>query len=204
MTTLAPAGARVAVDGRPLDAGSGAELVAGTRETGPPEVVSTASFTLVLDPGTHVIVVSAPGGADLVVTRDLAPGASAPLTLSLALPALAPPPVAARSSRRLGPAIAFGVGGAGALMGAVFGALAIRNKGELDATCPQKNRCPGSEQGTLDAMNAFAAVSTAGVVAAVAGAGVGTILLLTDDRSAPRAPVTLSFGPAYAGVRGWF
>jgi hypothetical protein len=212
LTTLSPAGASVAVDGRPLDAAIGdaahAELVAGTRDPGPPEVVGAPSFTVVLDPGTHVFVVSAPGHPDVVLTRELAPGATATLALALSPPAPPTPtdrPAPAGPARRLGAVIAFGAGGASAVAGAVFGALALKKKGELDGTCPQKNQCPSSEQGTIDAMSTFATVSTIGLTAAVAGAGVGTILLLTGDRpAAPRAGTTLSIGPGYAAVRGWF
>ncbi len=220
VTTLTPAGARVSVDGRPLDAAAPAELVAGTREPGPPEAVGAPSFTLVLDPGTHVIVVGAPGVPDAVVTRDLAAGTTVTLALAPAdkpaaatlapgpdKPVLAPgpeKPAPPRSARRTGEAVAFGLAGTSALVGTVFGALALKNKATLDGMCPQKDQCAIGSQGTIDAMSTFATVSTVALVAAAAGAGVGTFLLLTDDRPAPRAAMTLSIGPAHAGVRGWF
>jgi hypothetical protein len=101
----------------------------------------------------------------------------------------------------VGAAVALGVGGASAVVGAVFGGLALAKKGELGPVCPEPNQCARSAQGTVDAMNAFATVSTVGVVAAVAGAAAGTILLITDGGPASRTSTTLSIGPGYAGFR---
>jgi hypothetical protein len=221
VVTLSPAAAAVAVDGRPLEADGGdprrAERIAGTREPGPPEVVGASSFTLVLDPGAHVIVVAAPGLPDAVVTRDLAPGATTTLTLSPGAAPAAPPlaplapltpldkPLPGRSAQRLGAVTAFGVGGAGVVVGAVFGALALVDKSALDRVCPQRDQCASSAQGTLSAMSGFAAASTAGFVVAGAGAGVGTLLLLTDGRAAPaRVALSPSIGPGFTGLRGSF
>jgi hypothetical protein len=201
MTTLSPPGARVAVDGRPLEAGFPArpERVAGTRDSGPPEAVGAGSFTMVLDPGPHVIVVSAPGVPDAVVTRDMAPGATVTLTLAAA-PVLSP-------TRRLVAGVAFGVGSAAAVTGVVFGVLALRSKSELASSCPARNQCALSATGTIGAMRAFANVSTAGVTIGLAGLGAGTAVLLTGDRPTKEpSPVTpaLLIGPGRLVLRGSF
>jgi formylglycine-generating enzyme required for sulfatase activity len=81
--TLAPATAAVAIDGRPLEVVEGATLVAGTRAAGPGEAPPAARFRVVLDPGSHVIVLSREGFADAVVRESLAPGARRALTLRL-------------------------------------------------------------------------------------------------------------------------
>jgi len=212
VTTLSPAGASVAVDGRPLEAASPDQLVAGTRDPGPAEAVRASSFTLVLDPGTHVIMVSAPGLPDAVLTRQLAPGATTTLALAPgpAAPVIAPPapvaakPAVARSPQRTGALVAFGVGGVAAVTGVVFGALALKDKGALDGVCPQMDRCAVGSQGTIDAMKTFSTVSTTGLVAGAAGLATGTILLLAGDTQAPRGAPALSIGPTGAWVRGAF
>jgi hypothetical protein len=216
VTTLSPPGATVAVDGRPLEApaggATGPEIVAGTRDPGPPEAVGAASFTLVLDPGKHVIVVGAPGRPDVVVTRDLAPGATETLALDAAppiapppaVPAPAPaPPPAPTSPRRLGAYVAFGAGGVGAVVGAVFGGLAVVKKGNLAGVCPTRDDCASSSQGTIHAMNAFATTSTVGVVAAAAGVVTGTLLLVTSapPSPAPRGGAAIAIGPGRASIR---
>jgi tetratricopeptide (TPR) repeat protein len=205
VVSLTKPGAGIAVDGRPLEATGGTaahpELVAGTRDPGPPEAVGAPSFLLLVDPGTHVIVVSVPGAPDAIVTRDFAPGGSMTLTLDPSRPDKPP----GASGRRVGAAIAFGVGGASAVAGALFGAFAIKNKKDLDDLCPLKSACPKSAQGTIDAMNTFALVSTIGVAVAVAGAGVGTVLIATDTKTArPTSSLSPVIGPGYAGIRGSF
>jgi hypothetical protein len=88
-TTLTPATAALAVDGRPLLAEPGvqAQLVAGVRPPGPGEQVPQ-SFVLVLDPGPHVLTLRRKGFADAVVNRTFAPGTRTTLKLALdSLPA---------------------------------------------------------------------------------------------------------------------
>jgi len=212
--TLDPASATVAVDGRPLEAGEPGrtERVAGTREPGPPEVVGVVSFTLVLDPGAHVIVVGAPGLPDAVVTRTLAPGATVILALAPGAATVVAdtgprgdPPGAARSPRRLGAILAFSAGSVASVVGAVSGALVLADKHTLAGVCPTRDQCASSAQGTIAALRTFSAVSTAGLVTAAAAAGVGAVLLLGDGRSGP-APtaLTLSIGPAHAGLGASF
>ena len=80
--TLSPASARIAVDGRPLQK-EGATLVAGLAAAGPGAVPPKARFTMVVDPGPHVIVVSRKGYEDIVVRRTVAPGSEGALDLVL-------------------------------------------------------------------------------------------------------------------------
>ena len=88
---LAPKGAGLAVDGRPLRErrdGSRLVLEAGILPPGIGQPPSEDAFELELDPGTHVITVSRPGYRDVVVTRDFPSGENPMLELVLAhLPA---------------------------------------------------------------------------------------------------------------------
>jgi hypothetical protein len=87
--SLKPADAAIAVDGRPLEAQGSTStspspptLVAGTRPPGPGEPAS-ASFTLILDPGAHVLTLSRKGFADVILNRTFLPGARTELDLEL-------------------------------------------------------------------------------------------------------------------------
>jgi hypothetical protein len=183
LVTQAPGGTAIAVDGRPLQvtqgAGLPAEIVAGTREPGPAEPVPAASFTLVTDPGAHVILVRVPGAPEQVITRDLAPGETIRL-------ALGSPPPAERPTRpppSRGAIAAFGAGAGGFAAAVVFGGLALDRRSYLQGVCG--SRCPQAAQPSIDRMDGFATASTVGAVVAGAGALLGTVLWLT----APKPPV---------------
>jgi hypothetical protein len=83
---LTPANAAIAVDGRPLEVLAGAAmptLVAGTLAPGAGTPPPVGSFTLVLDPGAHVVTLSRKGFADAIVNRTFLPGSTTDLKLEL-------------------------------------------------------------------------------------------------------------------------
>jgi hypothetical protein len=88
---LEPAGAAIAVDGRPLrERREDGRLVleAGVLAPGTGTLASASTFDLELDPGTHVFAISRRGYVDVVQTRTFAPGQRGALTLVLSeLPA---------------------------------------------------------------------------------------------------------------------
>lgn len=85
--TVEPASALVMVDGRPLErAGTQAgwvTMLAGTKPPGPAEPVPPGRFQLVLDPGTHLLVISREGFADVVQRVTVTPGSHGELPLVL-------------------------------------------------------------------------------------------------------------------------
>jgi PEGA domain len=85
--TLSPPTAKIAVDGRPLEVADAdakpPTLVAGVEAPGPPEAPPSGRFKLVLDPGAHVFVLSQKGYGDVVVRRNIRPGARKRLDLSM-------------------------------------------------------------------------------------------------------------------------
>ena len=87
--TLVPADAALAVDGQPLELvqpASGASvptLLAGTLPAGPGKAPPSGTFRVVLDPGTHVFVVSREGFADAVKSITVRPGEKAKLDLAV-------------------------------------------------------------------------------------------------------------------------
>jgi hypothetical protein len=152
------------------------------------------------DPGTHEVVVSAPGYLEQRVNVTLAEGGSqelpvrlvkdpnVPVTTPAPAPA-APPPVVL--TQPAGPAtdaspkksntlayVALGVGGAGLAVGGITGFLALGKKSDLDCI---DERCPSSEKSTLDSARTMATVSTVGFAVGFVGVGAGVILLLTGN-----------------------
>ena len=197
--TLNPPGATIAVDGRPLEvlaSSSGPPLFrAGTRDPGDPERPSAASFDILLDPGNHVFVVRWPKGRAETVSRAFEAGGS--MTLALSVRPEEPPPKPMSPLWMWG---AYGVGAAGLATGAAFGIATLVIRSDLDDTCATSSRCPRSAQEDIDRARNFATVANIGLVVGVAGAAVGTYLLLTSEPGAEREPKQR---PAASRVEPW-
>ncbi len=90
---MKPADAAIAVDGHPLEAASGttgttgttgtSTMIAGTRPPGPGEAPPAPTFTMIVDPGSHVLTLTRKGFADAVVNQVFLPGSSTKLALEL-------------------------------------------------------------------------------------------------------------------------
>lgn len=113
-------------------------------------------------------------------------------------------PKRAEEPSRLPIYIAFGVGGAGLVVGAVTGGLAMANNDDLSKKCKANGACPESARAELSQTNAFTTTSTIGFVAAALGAGVGVTLLLLSRKPATPTPTAIVLGPSFVGVKGVF
>lgn len=83
---VSPASATVTVDGAPLRrevVGPKTQLVGGVRPAGSGEPLAGGQGLLLLDPGAHVILVSADGHEDAVVNRTVTPGDNPALAVTL-------------------------------------------------------------------------------------------------------------------------
>jgi hypothetical protein len=82
---IAPADARISIDGAPLgkDPSAAERMLAGIRPPGPGEAAPSGSFDLVVDPGAHVIVLSRKGFRDVVLNKTFAPSSKTALDLEL-------------------------------------------------------------------------------------------------------------------------
>jgi hypothetical protein len=196
------------------------------------QAVNSASLGVrrAIDPGTHVLHVSAQGyksadinfpvtsGANVdqpvVLEKDLAPppgAAPTPGEAPGAAPAVvvtAPPPSDTGTSPRkasIAPWIAFGVGGAGLLVGAITGGLALGDHSTLANNCPQ-GACGPSEQSNLSSYHTMGAISTVGFVVAGVGAAAGVVLLITAPKSQPTTGFSVSptLGLGSVGAVGSF
>lgn len=177
------------------------------------------------DPGTHEIVVTAPGYLEQRTSVSLPEGGGQELTVRLekdpAFAATQPPPPPAAVVTTPPPAppsdnggkksnvpayVALGVGGAGLLVGGITGFLALGKKSDLKGCVD--NACPSSQKDTLDSARSMATVSTVGFAVGFVGVGVGVVLLLTGNHSASAslgAPRIAKHEPRPAvQVQPWF
>jgi hypothetical protein len=109
------------------------------------------------------------------------------------------------------PAIAFGVGGAGLLVGAIAGGIFIGRASDLKDKCPN-DECPPEALEEKDEVSTLGTVSTIGWIVAGVGGATGVLLLAltsgsdepqTGARFAPRVRA-LGLGPAGCTVQGTF
>jgi len=115
------------------------------------------------------------------------------------------------SSARQGPDrtaayVLLGVGAAGVATGALFGALALSSRSNLESGCTG-NQCPYSESDTLDRAKSRALISTVGFGVGLAAATTGLILLLTEEDGTHESrgagsSLAAWVGPGSAGLRG--
>jgi hypothetical protein len=116
---------------------------------------------------------------------------------------LVPESGSADEPNRLPAYIAFGVGGAGLVLGIVAGGVTIAKTNALGGKCDASNVCTKSLRGDFDEANTFANVSNVGFIVAGIGAAVGTTLLVLSVRKAP-AQASVVAGPGFVGVKGAF
>lgn len=174
----AAAGAHVARDGVEL----------GSASQGTP---------LPVNPGEHVVVVSAPGRAErsfkVVVsereirTLDVEPGAPNALTVETPGPAApkAAPATPERQPATLGYVLG-GVGVAGFVTAAVAGALVLQKKSVVDQHCDAAKRCDAEGLRATKSGKTLGIVTTAGLITGAVGIGTGAYLILSaGSREAP-------------------
>lgn len=178
------------------------------------------------DPTKHVIVVTAPGYFKATAEVTLSSGQQEKVELELKVDPNAPkppppqdtppgtvgppttnPPPPPEESSPLVPvgAAALGLGGAGLIVGAIFGGLATGKKSDLDQVCVEK-RCPNDSQGDIDELNTFGNVSTVSLIVGGATAVLGATLLgvgLTSG-SSTTTETTLLIQPGGLGLFGRF
>ncbi|HZU85039.1 MAG TPA: hypothetical protein VE987_19040 [Polyangiaceae bacterium] len=191
------------------------------------------------DPGPHEVNATAAGYKTATTSVTLADGSTSAVSLSLepdpnaaasatnlAGPAAqpgatqagatpAPQPAAPTPDRtppnRVPAFVLLGIGGAGIVVGSVFGIMALGTKSTLDNACPNKS-CPNpSSQSDIDALGTRALVSNVGFGVGLVSAAVGTVLLVTaHGGESPAAGSTSTrriapwVGLGAAGVGGIF
>jgi hypothetical protein len=133
-----------------------------------------------LDPGSYTVEARARGGAPVVRTVTLVEGSHE--TVAFDLRASADTPATTQSAPNHVPAyVSWGIGGAGLIVGAVFGGLALAQVSTLKSECQPVHIPCTSPNGASDKSGADtkAWVSNGGFALALAGAVVGTVLFFT-------------------------
>lgn len=177
-----------------------------------------------IDPGEHLVEVSAPGYRSASARVNLGEGSvdSVALTLEVdpnavkSTPRTAPtarsqseivPPGADPAPKSRAPAyLTLGLGAAGIGVGTVFGVLAMNKKDDLANNCANKV-CSSEQQSTIDSGKSLATISTIGFGVGVVGLGVGTYLLLSGGSSSSStraARITPIVGTDRVGLSGTF
>ena len=172
--------ASVAVAGKPVPAA----LLGAERPTDPGthQVTATAEG---YKPSSRTVTLAEGGHQDITLLLEKDPDAAAalppadmPATPSTTGPVTPPEPAPKKSNT---PAyVAFAFGGAGLVVGSITGALAFSKASD----CPDKV-CPS--QGELDSAKSMATISTITFGVGIAGVAVGTVLLLTGNKSSESA-----------------
>jgi len=176
-----------------------------------------------VDPGHRSVVVEAEGFLTESGSIDLGEGEARELELSLKRdPEYKPPPkpqpirerpvIVLQSPaprQRLPAYVAFGVGGAGLILGGVSGVLMLKARGELESTCAG-GRCPSDTPNfdrNLSAYHTFGTLSAVGFGVGLVGAGVGAYFLLSRPAKAQtsrQGTFGAQLSPGYIGVSGSF
>ncbi|HEX3769437.1 MAG TPA: hypothetical protein VHV30_01170 [Polyangiaceae bacterium] len=181
-----------------------------------------------IDPGAHVLRVSATGYKPAELKFSTLEGGSVdePVILEqdLSAPPVAPVPAttpgataAAVSStdtggaqpsqaRKIAPFIAWGVGGAGLVLGVVTGVVAMSKHSSLKDECPG-GTCPaGTPQDDLSSYHTMGTLSTVGFIVAGVGAAAGVALFVTEPKSTPTTglQVVPTLGLGTIGAHGTF
>ncbi len=169
-----------------------------------------------LNPGRYDIQARTKDGQSQLPSQTVELGQEARQTLRLAFPARSsavptpganpPPPKPAPTDSAEGFQVSpvawvgFAVGGAGLIVGSVFGGLALSDSSELD--CPD-DLCPREQEDLFNRTQTFSHVSTAGFVVAGVGLALG-VIGLTVLSGPEESDVGLTLTPGGAWVTGAF
>jgi hypothetical protein len=195
-------------------AGNDLSAVAVTVD-GRPLVDHLDGTAIAVDAGDHTFVFTTAGKPSATRTFLLKEGEKARREIIVLSPAaqgpqVAPPLLATGATAAARPASgdsralaygAFGLGGAGIVVGAVLGVITLNTKSKLDALCgPSKRTCPTSSQSDIDAIQTTSTISTVGFIVGIVGLALGTVIAAW-----PRPPADSHTGtPEARRLTPWF
>ena len=178
-----------------------------------------------VDPGQHVVKVTAPGFFPAEGKFTVAEGKVETVSIELKVDpnykapppdtktGIAPPPAepekpVSKTQKTIG-FVGLGVGGAALIMGAVTGGLALSKRSALLEACPDGHCAKGSEgqhQSDVDGYNTMGTLSTIGFVSGGVLAVAGVVLIVTAPKAqkAQTGWVKPVVGLGYLGAEGKF
>lgn len=172
--------------------------VSGARVSVDGESVSPPGGAADVEPGTHRIVVDAPGRRSFSTSIDVAAGGDAQVEADL--PVVRTP----LGAQRIGAIVALGGAALGLGVGIGAGSKALDLHNGLVGVCPE-GHCPTSRSGAVDEYHLFARAADVAFAVAGAGATAAVVLWLTAPSEPAAAPAIVPVaGPGYVGVRGRF
>jgi hypothetical protein len=195
---MGPLDPQVTIDGEDVPEGS-----IGVRRAADPGKRTVRASAPGFDPATQVVAIKE--GQEQVVTLVLKHSPAAPH-------AVTPPPQPVEAAppphhvSRVPAWIAFGVGGAGLVVGSVTGIMALNLHSELSPKCPG-NSCPPDLQSDVNRYHTLGTISGIGFGVAVAGAATGAVLLVTgaaNEHASKRAVLWPVVGLGEIGMAGRF
>ncbi len=160
---------------------------------------------------TREVDVAAGGSADVEIAPPAAPKASAPVEAQVETPPIAPSPP---TTRTIG-YIAGGVGIAGVVTFAVFGAMNNSKFRKLQDDCIN-NVCKSELESERDTGKTYQTIANVGLVAGVVGLGTSAVLLLISGsgesspakaasvRRSTASPARIGVGVGYVDISGSF
>jgi PEGA domain len=180
---------------------------------GTPVPVAAIGVNRPVDPGKRTLHAEADGYAPVEVTVTLAERQVETVTLRLEVapaastvpaPPPPPPPPPGRSPLKAVGLAGIGVGGAGLILGAIAGGMALGKHGELQKICPS-GHCT-DQQSAITSYDLVGGLATAGFVAGgiLAATGVVLVIVAPRERAHETAWIAPRIGPGYAGVEGRF
>lgn len=168
------------------------------------------------EPAAVVVTAESSDGASARSNVTLAAGATSEIELNPVKPVeakpppppavVAPPPVPAGPSSSSSPLrtwsyVAGGVGAAGFITFAVFGAMTASKYSSLQKACPQ-NHCGPEQQSDIDAGKTYQTVANVGLGVGIAGVAAGvTLFFLSSGHHDEGTAVGLGFGSARVSGR---
>lgn len=181
--------------------------------------LSTSDRPISVNPGKHTLSIEMSGQPPETRSLDLkeketrriqirwagTAGTAGTAATAAATTAKGSPPGAAapdRARSMVAPALAFGVGGAGLVLGAVTGGIAMSKMDGFRKLCGPELQCPESVSGDLEGAEVAGHVSTVGFAVAGAGAALGALLLVLPGKKG--SPASVAVGPSGIVVTGTF
>jgi hypothetical protein len=163
-----------------------------------------------VNPGQHRVVAVRAGAtvAQQDVTIREADALEVALTIPVTAPPVEPPPrpnhheSKGSSTQKVAGAVLLGVGGAGVVLGAIGGILALTQRSEVETTCGPNLDCDESHASLANGYNSKRTIATIGIWGGLGLAAAGTVLILTAPSK--RASVSGYLSVGAAGVRGSF
>jgi len=110
-----------------------------------------------------------------------------------------PEPESSGSGLKIAGIVTLGVGGAGLILGAITGGLALGDHSDIANGCPDPKNCPASMQGKIDSYHTMGTLSTIGFVAGgvLAVAGIVMWVLAPSAKKTEKAAAWITpFGVA--------